>query len=72
MTYLEAASRQLFGIGIGRTNDDPRLTTHADILRCYDLAISLAEQRASERAGGTSRDSSEITRTIRRVQEGSS
>src|SRR5437660_528624 len=43
VTYLEAASRQLFGVGIGRANDDARLTTHADVLRCYDLAIALAE-----------------------------
>ena len=39
--FLEAASRQLFGIGIGRANDDSRLTMHAEILRCYELAITL-------------------------------
>jgi hypothetical protein len=43
ITFLEGASRQLFGMGIGRANDDARLTTHAEILRCFDLAISLAE-----------------------------
>jgi hypothetical protein len=41
--YLEAASRELFGTDIGRANDDARLTTHADIVRCYDLAIRMAE-----------------------------
>jgi hypothetical protein len=41
--FLEAASRELFGVGIGRANEDARLTTHADILRCYDLAITMAE-----------------------------
>ena len=39
--FLEAASVRLFGIGIGRANDDRRLG-HADVLRCYDLAIALA------------------------------
>ena len=41
--YLEAASRQLFGTGIGRANDDTRLATHTDIVRCYELAITMAE-----------------------------
>jgi hypothetical protein len=40
--FLEAASRQLFGVGIGRANDDPR-STHTDMLRCYAVAITLAE-----------------------------
>ena len=40
--FLEAASRQLFGVGIGRANDDPR-STHTDLLRCYAVAITLAE-----------------------------
>ncbi len=53
ITYLEAASHQLFGIGIGRANDDPRFTTHGDILRCFDTAISFAEAPASG-PGGTS------------------
>jgi hypothetical protein len=42
IAYLDAASRQLFGTSIGRANDDPRLTTHAEILRCYDAAIAMA------------------------------
>jgi hypothetical protein len=41
--FLEAASLRLFGTTMGRANDDPRLTTHADILRCYDTAIAVAE-----------------------------
>ena len=46
----EWAARALFGIGIGRANDDPRLTTHGDILRCFDLSRSVWQrQRASER-----------------------
>jgi hypothetical protein len=52
ITYLEAASRQLFGTGIGRANDDPRLTTHADVMRCFELAITLAEA-AEERHART-------------------
>ena len=46
--FLEAASVRLFGIGIGRANDDPRLG-HADVLRCYDLAITLAGDTATAR-----------------------
>src|SRR5215510_4907731 len=46
--FLEAASVRLFGIGIGRANDDPRLG-HADVLRCYDLAITLAGGTATAR-----------------------
>jgi hypothetical protein len=41
--HLEAASRELFGTDIGRANDNARLTTHTDILRCYDVAITMAE-----------------------------
>jgi hypothetical protein len=52
--YLETASRELFGTDIGRANDDARLTTHSDILRCYDLAIAMAKVAAN-----TSRPSSE-------------
>jgi hypothetical protein len=51
ITFLEAASRQLFGVGIGRANDDARLTTHADILRCLDLAITLVEAAADRTRG---------------------
>ena len=47
ITFLEAASLRLFGTTMGRANDDPRLTTHADILRCYDAAIALAEAAES-------------------------
>ena len=50
IAFLEAASRELFGIGIGRANDDPRLTMHADILRCYDLAITWRRQLKTELA----------------------
>jgi hypothetical protein len=49
ITFLEAASHQLFGTNIGRANDGPRLTTHADILRCYDAAIALADGEESRR-----------------------
>jgi hypothetical protein len=45
--YLGTASLQLFGMGIGRANDDARLTTHSDILRCYDLAITMAKVAAN-------------------------
>jgi len=48
IAFLEAASRQLFGTGIGRANDDPRLTTHADILRCFDLALAEGAGRGQE------------------------
>jgi hypothetical protein len=48
IAFLEAASRRLFGIGIGRANDDRRFA-HADILRCYDAAIALAEAATGER-----------------------
>src|SRR5215468_6564864 len=37
---------RLFGCGIGKANDDPRLVQHANVLRCYDLAITLAEADA--------------------------
>jgi len=43
IAFLQAASERLFGTNIGRANDDPQLTTHADILRCYDAAIAIAE-----------------------------
>jgi len=43
IAFLEAASLRLFGTSTGRANDDPRLTTHADILRCYDTAIAMAK-----------------------------
>jgi len=46
--FLEAASVRLFGIGIGRANDDPRLG-HADVLRCYDLAVAIAGEAATAR-----------------------
>ena len=39
--FLEAASLRLFGVGIGRANDDRRLG-HADVLRCFDAAIAAA------------------------------
>src|SRR5690349_4380953 len=29
IAFLEAASRELFGVGIGRANDDPHLSSHA-------------------------------------------
>ncbi len=46
MSFLEAASRQLFGTGISRANDD-RWFTHADIPRCFDTAIEAAEAAES-------------------------
>ena len=39
--FLEPASLRLFGMGIGRANDDRRLG-HADVLRCFDAAIAAA------------------------------
>ena len=42
---LDALALRLFGMGIGRANDDPRLG-HTDILRCYDEAIAVAEVEA--------------------------
>src|SRR5262249_27404975 len=51
--FLEAASVRLFGIGIGRANDDTRLG-HAGILRCYDLAIALAGETTARRASRAS------------------
>ena len=36
---LDAAAVRLFGVGIGRANDDPR-NGHADVLRCFDEAIA--------------------------------
>jgi len=50
MTNLEAASCQLFGTGIGRANDDALLVVHADIVRCFDLAIQLASPTQHFRA----------------------
>ena len=48
--FLDAAAVRLFGVGIGRANDDPRLG-HAAVLRCYDAAIAAAEAEAGgERA----------------------
>jgi len=44
--YLQAASRELFGMDIGRANDDAGLTTHADIMLCYDCAIAMAVRMA--------------------------
>ncbi len=44
--FLQAAARRLFGTDIGRANDDPRVS-HADVLRAYDLAITLAAAEAS-------------------------
>jgi hypothetical protein len=49
MAYLQAASHELFGVGIGPANDDARLTTHADILLCYDLAIAMANTSREDR-----------------------
>jgi hypothetical protein len=46
--YLETASFQLFGTGIGRANDDPRFS-HADVLRCFDVAIALAGAEGERR-----------------------
>ena len=48
--FLDAAAVRLFGVGIGRANDDARLG-HADVLRCYDAAIAAAQAEAGrERA----------------------
>jgi len=47
--FLDAAAVRLFGVGIGRANDDPRFG-HADVLRCYDAAIAAAEAEARGRA----------------------
>jgi hypothetical protein len=47
--YLEIASRQLFGMGIGRANDDPRFS-HPDMLRCFNVAIATAAGAAKRRA----------------------
>jgi hypothetical protein len=49
IVYLEKASRRLFGAAIGHANDDTRLTGHADILRCYDVAITMAEAAGERR-----------------------
>ena len=45
---LQAAAQRLLGTDIGRANDDPRFS-HADVLRCYDLAISLAGETGTAR-----------------------
>src|SRR5262249_39725473 len=50
--FLDAASIRLFGVGIGRANDDPR-PGHADVLRAYDLAITLAEADVAGRLRAT-------------------
>src|SRR5437870_2425249 len=34
---LDEAAVRLFGVGVGRANDDPRIG-HGGILRCYDAA----------------------------------
>ena len=44
-SFLDAAAVRLFGVGLGRANDDPRLG-HADVLRCYDAAIAAAQAEA--------------------------
>jgi hypothetical protein len=54
IAFLQAASERLFGINIGRANDDARLTTHADILRCYDTAIAMAEAANKRRCDSIS------------------
>lgn len=54
-SFLKAASRQLFGTGIGRANDDARLTAHADIVRCYGVAITLAEAAQGRAQVGATR-----------------
>ena len=46
--FLDAAAVRLLGVGIGRANDDPRLG-HADVLRCFDLAIALAGETGTAR-----------------------
>jgi hypothetical protein len=51
--FLDAASHRLFETSIGRANDDARLTTHADVLRAFDLAITLAESEAAGRRRAT-------------------
>jgi hypothetical protein len=43
---LERAALARFGVGIGRANDDPRVS-HADVLAVFDLAIA-AVRRAGE------------------------
>jgi len=48
MSYLEGASRELFGTGIGRANDDPPIH-HSDMRRCYDAAIATAEAAGKRR-----------------------
>jgi hypothetical protein len=59
--YLEAASRELFGTDIGRANDDVLLTTHADIVRCYDVAITMAEAAANKSRPASEGEQSEST-----------
>ena len=49
IAFLEAASCQLFGTGIGLRNDDRRFN-HADMLRYYDAAIE-ASKRPRRRRG---------------------
>jgi hypothetical protein len=48
IAHLEAASLQLFGMGIGRANDDPRFS-HGDMLRSFDRAIAMAAGAANRR-----------------------
>jgi hypothetical protein len=50
--YLETASLQLFGLGIGRANDDRRFS-HPDMLRCFNVAIATAAGAAKRRARAT-------------------
>jgi hypothetical protein len=45
-------SLQLFGIGIGRANDDPRFN-HAGMLRCFDVAVTVATALAKRRVYST-------------------
>jgi hypothetical protein len=42
IAFLDEAARRLFGMSVGRATDDPRVT-HADVLRAYDVAITLGE-----------------------------
>jgi hypothetical protein len=59
--YLQAGACELFGTDIGRANDDPQLTTHADILGCYDLAIRMAEVAAKTSSPPSESRQSETT-----------
>jgi hypothetical protein len=52
IAFLQVAALRLFGTGIGRANDDPRVS-HADVLRAYDVAITLAEADVAGRGRAT-------------------